>query len=523
MTGRPIQPPTHWRVCALAGLLALAPLAPASAEDDVAQTLAALQEAWSLREAGDFGKAAKRLRALEGTELAADAGLLRARLLLADGEPEAAAEAAEAALALEPPVQIRAHLYAELARSHFERGDLASAELAQQSAWEATRSSDEAAQWMVELARAYEKAAQPAKAYEWYGRAWRRWPVAPAAGEAYARAQALGATLGQPEPDAGAVIARADRLRDVYRCDLALPLYDSVLARADATAAEKTGLARSRADCLFAGRRYPEALEAYRALAAAKPGEPEVEIQIGRSLMRGGQRTEAVKAFEKLTRSKDPLLRARGRSFLAIVVEDDDPKRALALYRQVEKQTADRALAVQARWALAWADLRAGNDDAAIARLDLLADGSISDIEVQRARYWRGVVRARSGNPPTREAGEVQLRALAADVPLSYYGLLAAERVGPPELEKRLLGPRVAESEPAALRRARTLLDAGFDEIAQDELVSFAEGSRVAREVRIPLARLFYRTGDPHRAQQLIQTGFGGSLERGIDPLWRDA
>jgi hypothetical protein len=95
--------------------------------------------------------------------------------------------------------------------------------------------------------------------------------------------------------------------------------------------------------------------------------------------------------------------------------------------------------------------------------------------------------------------------------------LLAAEKVGAPVLEKSFLGPRLASSEPAPLRRARVLLDGGFPEIAQDELVSFSEEARVAREQRIPLARLFYRTGDPHRAQQLIQAVLGAALERGID------
>jgi soluble lytic murein transglycosylase len=239
--------------------------------------------------------------------------------------------------------------------------------------------------------------------------------------------------------------------------------------------------------------------------------------------MRSGQLSEAIAAFDKLTRSKDPLTRARARSFLATAVEDTDPARALELLRKVERQSADPMLAVQARWSLAWADVRTGADEAALARLDLLADGPSTDIEVQRARYWRGVVRARGANPLTKEAGEVQLRALAERVPLSYYGLLAAERVGAPVTEKDFLGPRLVETEPAPLRRARWLIDGGFPEVAQDELVSFADETRLAREQRIALARLFYRTGDPHRAQQLIQNGFGSALEQGIDPVWRDA
>jgi len=523
MTARPTKSPTPWRVCACALATLISLSAAEASEEAESQMVATLQQANELREAGSYSQAAKRLRRLEKSELAADVGLLRARLLLADGDAEGAAQAAEAALALDPPAEVRSHLFAELARTRLERGDLAGAQLAQESAWDATRNADLAAELVVQLAREYEDRSQPAEAHALYSRAWRSWPIAPAAVQAYERARALGPTLGAAEPDVTALVARADRLREVFRCDLALPIYETVLARPETAAPEQALLARARADCLFAGRRYVEALEAYRAIAARAPSDPEVRILIGRSLMRSGQRPDAISSFEKLARSKDPLTRARARSFLAIVVEDEDPARALALLRKVERQSADPALALAARWSLAWADQRKGADEAALTRLDLLADGPSSDIEVQRARYWRGVVRARSASPLTQEAGEVQLRALADEVPLSYYGLLAAQRVGAPALEKSFLGPRVAEADPTPLRRARWLIDGGFPEVAQDELVSFADETRVAREQRLALAGLFYRTGDPHRAQQLIQSGFGPSLERGIDPVWRDA
>ena len=521
MRTRPTILTTLWRACALATLLALA---SSAAADEVESRIAAtLQEANALREVGSYAKAAKRLRRLEKTELAAAAGLLRARLLLSDGSVDRAAQVAETALAKDPPAEVRARLLAELARAHIERGDLAAARLAQESASDATRSSDYAAELVVTLARAYEQNAQPAEALELYDRAWRSWPISPAAEIAFARSQELGPTLAAPAPDVTALVARADRLRDFFRCDLALPIYETVLARAEMPAAEKPLLERSRADCLFAGRRYAEALEAYRLIAALEPSDPAVRLLVGRSLMRSGQRNEAIAAFERLTHDKDPLTRARGRAFLATSVEDTDPARALELLRKVERQSEDDVLAQQARWSLAWADVLRGADKAALARLDPLADGLSSDIEVQRARYWRGVVRARAANPLTKEAGEVQLRALAEEVPLSYYGLLAAERVSAQATQKSLQSPRLAEAEPAALRRARWLIDGGFPEVAQNELVSFADATRVGYEQQIALARLFYRTGDPHRAQQLIQDGFGAALEQGIDPVWRDA
>jgi soluble lytic murein transglycosylase len=504
-------------------LLALAPLARGQDADAESPFVVTLREASVLRDAGKYDEAADRLETLAQTELGADVGLLRTRLLRANGNPEAASRAAEAALALGPPAEVRAHLEVERARIFLDAGDLAGAHAAQERAWDATRDGDYGAQLIVELAQAYEKGGKRAEALALYDRAWRSFPLAPVSIDAFGKAQSLRSALAAPEPAGEALLARADRLRETFRCDLALPLYETVLARVETPAAEKRRLERARADFFFERRRYPEALEAFRAIAGRAPADPDAEMMVGRSLARSGERTAAIAVFEKLARSNDPLTRARARSYLAIVVEDADLPRALALLRKVERQTAEPALALQARWSLAWADLRKGADADALARLDRLADGPRSDIEIQRARYWRAVVRMRSEDPLVKEAGSLQLRALADDVPLSYYGLLASERVGGPPLQKAFLGPRLAEVDPAPLRRARWLADGGFPEVAQDELVSFDDETRLDREQRIVMARLLYRTGDPHRALQLIQTGFGSALEQGIDPTWRDA
>jgi soluble lytic murein transglycosylase len=523
MAARATKLATLWCLCALAAPLAFA--TAARAEDAAAEApfVVTLREASALRDAGSYDEAAKHLEALAGTELGADVGLLRARLLLANGNPEGATKAAEAALALDPPAELRAHLEATLARMRLEAGDLAGAHAAQARAWDATRDGDYAAALIVELAQAYEKNEKPAEALPLYDLAWQGWPLAPASIDAFAQAQSLRTALAAPEPSSEALIARADRLRETFRCDLALPLYESVLARAQTVGATKARLERVRADCLFERRRYPEALEAFRTIAHRVPGDLDAQMMVGRSLARSGDRNGAIAVFEKLERSKDELTRARARSYLAIVVEDSDPPRSLALLRKIERQNADPALAVQARWSLAWADLRKGADAEALPRLDLLSEGPLTDIDIQRARYWRGVARLRSEDPLAKEAGNAQLRALADEVPLSYYGLLASERVGGAPLAKAFLGPRLAELDPPPLRRARWLADGGFPEIAEDELVSFDDETRLRREQRIVMARLLYRTGDPHRALQLIQNGFGSALEQGIDPTWRDA
>jgi soluble lytic murein transglycosylase len=522
MTGRATKARWLGGACALAAWLALAPLARAQ-ETAVAPELVALREAAALAAEGKPEKAAKRLRELQKTDLAAGAALLRVRWLRGAGEDDDALELAEQASALEGAAELRAHLHQELASLHFAKNEIDAGAAAQRKAWEATRSVDLSAQLQLELAQIFEKSTRAEEALALYDGIWRTFPLSPAAVVAWSRAQALRTTFGTAPPGRETVLARADRLRGSYRCDLALPLYEGALAAPELDALERGRLERARADCLFERRRYPEAVAAYRAIVARDPADADAEVLVARSLARSGERTPAVEQLARLSRSKKPLVAARARSYLAVLLEDHEPERYRAELRKLEKQTAAPELAVQARWSLAWSDLRADRDAAALPRLDLLADGPLSDIEVQRARYWRGVVRLRSDKALTRETGQAELRALADAVPLSYYGMLASERVGPPALEKSFLGPRLTQPEASALTRARLYLDAGFAEIAEDELVSYSDESRRSREERLELARLFHRTGDSHRALSLVQDGFGAALDQGIDPVWRDA
>jgi soluble lytic murein transglycosylase len=352
---------------------------------------------------------------------------------------------------------------------------------------------------------------------------WQSYPLTSSAETAFARAGALAASTGAPKPAPAALVARADKLRESFRCDAALPLYESLLARPDTSAVQKPGLERGRADCLFMARRYGDAVDAYGALAKRDPKDFESRFQGARALARSGARDPAVAALEKLLKTKDELERARVRSLLATILEDKEPAKALEQLRKVEKQTAAPNLAADARWSLAWADLRAGGGLEAAPLLDKLAQGPSDDVEVQRARYWRAVARVESPDDARRAEGTAQLQELARELPLAYYGMLAAERVGEAPFEKSLVGPRTPEPEAPALRRARLFADGGFPELAADEIESYADDARLGREARIQTARLLHRTGDSYRALKLIDEGFGPTLEQGIDPAWREA
>ena len=509
------------RVALVAALVASA--RPARSDDADAAIVSRLREASELRDKGQYGAAATKLGKLEEGDLAGAVGLLRTRLLRADGQADEAAHIAEATAAKIPAAEVRAHLYAELASIYLERGDLASAHEAQHAASDATRSAEYSARLTSDLAAAYEARGRAADALALYTRVWQSYPLSSAAENAFARATALAARTGAPPPEPAALAARADRLRGAFRCDAALPLYESLLARPDTSAAQKPDLERGRAECLFMARRYDDAVTAYRALAKRDPNDFEARFQEARALARSGQRDPAIAALEKLTRTKDAAQGARVRSLLAVILEDQEPARALAQLRQVERQTAAPNLAAEARWSLAWTDLREGGGREALPLLDKLAAGPSDDIEVQRARYWRAVARSEAADEETKAQGATQLQELARDVPLSYYGMLACERAGAPPLERSLAGARASEPEPPGLRRTRLLLDGGFPDVAADEIESFADEARLDREARVATARLLQRTGDSYRALKMIEEGFGPTLDQGIDPAWREA
>ena len=179
----------------------------------------------------------------------------------------------------------------------------------------------------------------------------------------------------------------------------------------------------------------------------------------------------------------------------------DDAASSTRLFLRVAKQRESAGLARLARWRLAWQDLREGRDSSALERLRPLARGSVWDIEVQRARYWSAV--AKLGSDP--EAAHQELSALVEKIPLSYYGLLSADRLGvAPAIEHSFLdaddpgGPFLPE------QRTAWLLEAGFPDHARAEVESWVRGSKISRRERMAAASLLHGMGNHFRAVRLV-------------------
>ena len=481
---------------------------------------ASLRAARTAQAAGQHALALRKLLPLESGPLADHALLIRAQWLRAAGDRAGALTAAGAALAGDPPPELVARIHSEIAQIQVEEQELARAYRAQEQAWSATHSNERAAELAFELAQVFEQQALPGDALLLYGRIWQRWPGTSRSGDAFERARFLAEATGAPPPEVGRLIDYADGLRTSYRCDRALEVYESVLAREELDAKQRRKSERGRAHCLFQRRRYDQARAAYLALAEADPDDVDAAIRAARCDARSNKSARAVEELSAIARRTRKSDRAHARYLVALILREREPESAQRLWKRVESQQHAPGLARLARWRLAWDELQGGAREAAIKRLHPLTRGSIWDIEVQRARYWTAVAWLES-DP---EGGAERLAKLAERIPLSYYGLLAADRLGTsPRVGESFLDDDEKRGPYGPEQRARWLLEGGFPDAARIEVEGWALGTRLTRSERVAAAGLLHAVGEHFRAVRILIDGFGGTFEQGIDPEWQEA
>jgi soluble lytic murein transglycosylase len=514
----PLGPAAGWALrCCVLLIALLLPFSSPGASDPVKR----LERARVALSKDDAKGALKALKGLRKGPLADHASLLRARVLRQEGRLEEAIEAAREGLATEAPSEVRALLGQEEARAHLAQGDLLRAHRAQRQAWESSRIPERAAELMAELAQTYDAHALPGDALLLYRETWERWPLTEAADLAYVRSTELEKGTGASPPGPEQLLRLADRLRSAYRCSDAFGVYDRALAKDGIEPAARRKAEYGRADCLFAGKRYEEAIEAYARLAAGEPEEDQSELALARSHARNGNERLALRKLDLVARRADPVTRTRAQYLAAILAGPPESPQAQKRLRAVERQKAVPAFARLARWRLAWADFCASHYAAASKRLRLLAKGDLFDVEVQRALYWLAVAEMAQGN---FEEGRAGLRRLVDGLPLSYYGFLAADRLGEPVSPMRSFLPdREEVSDDRSLVRAEWLSRAGFPELVRLELQSRVRTQPLGLGLRMQIARLFHPVGEHFRAVRVVVDGIGDALERGIDPAWREA
>ena len=279
--------------------------------------MAQLREASALRDEGDYGGRGEEARGARGERARPPrSAWLRARLLRADGEPEKARARGRGRRSRTiPAAELRAHLYAELARSTSSAAIWRARPRRKQAAWDATRDSDYAARLLTELAQAYETRDKPAEALALYTRAWQRCPLASAAVTAFAR----GAGARSDDRRACARSAGADRARRPPARGLPLRPRAAALRLGAGAARDrrrgKPALERSRAECLFMRAPLHRRGRGVRRARGRRPERPRASFQRRARCRARAQRDAAIAALEKLARSKDSrCARARARS-----------------------------------------------------------------------------------------------------------------------------------------------------------------------------------------------------------------
>jgi soluble lytic murein transglycosylase len=270
-------------------------------------------------------------------------------------------------------------------------------------------------------------------------------------------------------------------------------------------------------------RRYPEAVDAFRAL-----GDDDRMAVFWRagSLARSGRIDESLATFARVARGADPELAARARFLSATLLEDTDLAAAEVAYREVERGAPSAAQRSAASWRLAWLAWRRGDVAVAASALERFAAETPDPAEQARGRYWLARAAERLGGSGGRE----QLARLANEEPFTYYGWRAGARAetNAPAAHDVASAPvakpdATAPLPPAVLRRLEILLEAGLDERVAVEVEPLGRAPADAA-TRLVLAQLLLEARRFHLAQRLVVASDAATLARrpapGEEALW---
>ncbi|HET8734754.1 MAG TPA: transglycosylase SLT domain-containing protein, partial [Anaeromyxobacteraceae bacterium] len=351
---------------------------------------------------------------------------------------------------------------------------------------------------------------------------WTEHPLAPESSDCLAAAEALPAPQGGPPPPEVS-LRRAEALLDVNRNQQALavlePLVPAIPAANDALACRARG-ALGRA--YRKERSYSKAIETLRTVVA---GCEDSDLRV-RSLYllagaaaAAGERDEAVAAYRGLARDFPASSLADDALFFAadLLARDGRGDQAREALADLARDHADGDYRAEARFRLAWMARQAGRADEAASRLLAIEEDQDGrdGYEHARAAYWRARVLAARGEEGARAARGIW-DALARRYPTDYYGLLARARLGEPAAAATVPSPERAApfayhpgplAGDAHFRAGLRLLRMGLTRSAALELNAVRPGlAGESLEPVLLLADLLDRAGDHRAAHQLLRT-----------------
>jgi len=454
----------------------------------------------------------------EAAELLADqVTLVRARIVLGQGDPPAALAILDLLERTRPDAIVQAQIDRLRAPALLAAGDEAGARAAWHRAFEAESESERRADVKLEMVIALQQAGlMPADAL--------------------------------PETLTTEVLREASRpdekAPDDRTPDEAALAGDALLARGRSAAAALayaealSGLVEESARravhqrhgvALFKLRRYGEARGAFESAGEGA----EARYWTGRAAARQGDVPHAMRVFAHLGENGDEEPEWASRSLYLLGTLQSgrgDESAARESFSRVLGFTAFPSRVREALWRIGWAEFEDGQFDGAREHfLAMVASAVAEGLEPEstwRPRYWAARAAAEAGHEPEARSGFAEL---VAQAPLSYYGLRAQERLDQHHLAARSGAAAIADATARRrvdywrLQRAALLVEAGMAEQARLELRALADRPLGLAD-RMAIGRVMVAAEDFAGAQRIVVHAYRAPLVEGVRPgverLW---
>jgi len=274
-------------------------------------------------------------------------------------------------------------------------------------------------------------------------------------------------------------VERADRLVRGGVAQTAIDEAERIVAEARESAVSLRAL-RVIADGARKLGRYETAARALEQAVARAPAveQPALQLERGKLLERAGQPQKALVALDAAAPGGDAEASEALYRRAEILDDLDRREEAATAYRAVVARYPSREVGAKARWRLGWLAWLAGDARGAAEEWTRLTGRGVDSAYRIVALYWAGRARAAQGDG---EVAERLFTQVLAEVPRSYYGVLAATRLpgrAVPGVKARVTLPDEPSQAVAAdpgFARVELLRRIGLVEEAIGELEELAE------------------------------------------------
>ena len=272
----------------------------------------------------------------------------------------------------------------------------------------------------------------------------------------------------------------------------------------------------SYASLLARAGRDRQAVAEYAKVPKASPLAARAAYERGRTLLRAGDGRRARTALENVLteHARDSSAASSALYLLADIASDnDDDTRARTYFRRVVREYPRSALAPSAGFRAAIIAFVNGNARATARELDSLANRYSRSDEALAALYWSGRGWKQAGDTA---AANARWRQVIEQEQLSYYSMLASQRLGQPGWSPSAAArtPQLDSTMRAALQRAELLEELGLGAEAEREYDWVTTEAQRSTDATIAAAHAFHERGLTPRAIRLANRALWGGAPR---------